>query len=95
MSPCIVIICLYIFQLDAQVTEFLFNLITALHISGVTTTHPQEHKANASTASGNHNTVLLSAAILENLELIWLCCRWRTPPTTQPNQFQLFHDSSR
>jgi hypothetical protein len=41
--------------------SFLFNLITALHVSGVTTTHPQEHKATASTASGKHYTVLLSA----------------------------------
>jgi hypothetical protein len=40
-----------------------FNLITAVHVSGVTVTHLQEHKTNASTASGNHYTVLLSAAI--------------------------------
>jgi len=59
------------FQLDAQVTElYLFNMITALHASGVTTTHPQDHKATASTESGNHYTVLLSAAIVETLELI-------------------------
>jgi len=34
---------------------------------GVVTTHPQEHKATASTASGNHYTILLrvSAAIME------------------------------
>jgi len=37
--------------------SFLFNL-TALHVSGVTITHPQEHKATASTASGNHYTVI-------------------------------------
>jgi hypothetical protein len=37
---------------------FLFNLITALHVLGVTTTHPQEHKATPSTASGNHYTVI-------------------------------------
>ena len=37
---------------------FLFNLITALHVSSVTTTHPQEHKATASAASGNHYTVI-------------------------------------
>jgi hypothetical protein len=60
--------------------SFLFNLITALHVSGVIITHPQEHKATASTASGNHYTVLLYAAIVEKLELI---------------QFQLFHDSGR
>ena len=38
--------------------SFLFNLITALHVSGVIITHPQEHKATASTASGNHYTVI-------------------------------------
>jgi len=37
----------------------------------------------------------LSAAIVEELELIWMCCGWCTPPTTHSNQFQLFHDSSR
>jgi hypothetical protein len=37
---------------------FLFNVITALHVSGVVTTHPQEHKATASTASGKHFTVI-------------------------------------
>ena len=49
--------------------SYLFKLITALHVSGVITTHPQEHKATASTASGNHYTILLSAAIMEKLEL--------------------------
>ena len=88
-------------------SQSLFNLITALHVSGVTITHLQEHKTTASTASGNRYTALLSAAIVEKLELIWVCCRWRvhpfmfkrkqinTPPATYPNQFQLFHDSSR
>jgi len=37
---------------------------------GVTITHLQEHKTNATTASGNRYTVLLSAAIVEELELI-------------------------
>jgi hypothetical protein len=50
-------------------SQSLFNLITALHFSGVTLTHLQEHKTIASTASGNHYTVLLSAAIVEKLEL--------------------------
>jgi hypothetical protein len=49
--------------------SFLFNLVTAVHVSGVTTTHPQEHKATASRASGNHYTVLLSAAIVEKFQL--------------------------
>jgi hypothetical protein len=59
-----------------QSQSFLFNLITALHVSGVITTHPQEHKATASTTSGNHYTVLLSAAIVEKLELVWVYGRW-------------------
>jgi len=36
----------------------LFNLITALHVSDVTITHLYEHKTTASTASGNHYTVI-------------------------------------
>ena len=47
----------------------LFNLIIALHVSGVTITHLQEHITTASTAYGNHYTVLLSAAIVEELKL--------------------------
>jgi len=45
----------------------LFYLTTPLHISGVTITHLQEHKTTASKESGNHYTVLLSAAIVEKL----------------------------
>ena len=41
---------------------FLFNLITALRVSGVTTTHPQEHKATASTASGSLHILLYQIA---------------------------------
>jgi len=58
-------------------SQSLFNLITAVHVSGVTITYLREHKTTVTTASGNHYTVLLSAAIVEKLELIWVCCRWR------------------
>ena len=58
---------------------FFFCLRTDVHVSGFTITHLQEHKTNVTTASGNHYTVLLSAVIVEELELM----------------FQLFHDSSR
>jgi hypothetical protein len=51
-------------------SQSLFNLIVALHVSGVTITYLQEHKTTASTASGNRYTVLLSAAIVEMLEQI-------------------------
>ena len=54
--------------------QSLFNLIVALHVSGVTITHLQEHKTTASTASGNHYTVLLSDAIVEKLERIFFDC---------------------
>jgi hypothetical protein len=47
----------------------LFYLKTALHVSGFTITHLQEHKTTVTTASGNRYTVLLSAAIVEELEL--------------------------
>jgi hypothetical protein len=50
-------------------SQTLFYLTTALYISGVTITHLQEHKTTVSTASGNRYTVLLSAAIVEGLEL--------------------------
>ena len=46
----------------------LFYLTTALHVSGVTITHLQEHKTTVTTASGNRYTVLLSVAIVEELE---------------------------
>jgi len=47
----------------------LFYLTTALHVSGVTITHLQEHKTTVTTPSGNRYTIL-SAAIVEKLELI-------------------------
>ena len=38
-------------------SQGLFNLTTALHVSGVTITHLQGHKTTAPTASGNRYTV--------------------------------------
>ena len=51
-------------------SQSLFHPTTTLHVSGVTITHLQEHKTTVTTASGNHYTVLLSAAVVEELELI-------------------------
>jgi hypothetical protein len=48
----------------------LFYLTTSLHVSGVILTYLQEHKTTVTTPSGNSYTVLLSAAIMEELELI-------------------------
>ena len=39
-------------------SQSLFNLTTALHVSGVTTTHLQEDKITVTTASGNIYTVI-------------------------------------
>ena len=43
-------------------------MTTALHVSGVTITHLQEHETTVATASGNRYTVLWSAAIVEGLD---------------------------
>jgi len=53
-----------------HMSQILFYLTIALHVSGVTITHLQEHKTTVTTASDNRYTVLLSAAIVEELELI-------------------------
>ena len=37
-------------------SQSLFNLTTALHVSDVTITHPQEHKTNVTAACGNRCT---------------------------------------
>jgi hypothetical protein len=47
-----------------HISRIKVNMIIAPHVSGVVTTHPQEHNATASTASGKHYTLLLSAAIV-------------------------------
>jgi hypothetical protein len=48
-------------------SQSLFYLTAALHVSGVTITHRQEHKT-VTTASGNRYAVLLFAAIVEDVE---------------------------
>ena len=39
-------------------SQSLFNMTTALHVSGVTITHLQEHKTCVTTASGKRYTVI-------------------------------------
>jgi hypothetical protein len=48
----------------------LIYLTTALHVSGVIITHLQEHRTTVTTASSNRYTIVLSATITEELELI-------------------------
>jgi hypothetical protein len=64
-------ILLYKSQHDAHV-QSLFYVTTALHFSGVIITHLQEHKTTVTITSGNRYTVLLSAAIVKELELIFV-----------------------
>jgi hypothetical protein len=75
-------------------TVYLY-LETALHVSGGTSTHHQEliqlHLQHLVFVT----PLLLSAAIVEELEQVGVCCGWRTPPTAHSNRFQLFHDSGR
>jgi len=40
-------------------SQSLFYLITALHVSGVTITHLQEHKTTVTTASGSYSCFVL------------------------------------
>jgi translation elongation factor EF-Tu-like GTPase len=53
-----------------HMSQSLFNLTIALHVSVVAITHFQEHKTTLTTASGNCYTVLLSAAIVEEFEQV-------------------------
>jgi hypothetical protein len=57
-------------RLKMHMLQSLFYLTIAQHISGIIVNHLQEHKTTVTTASGNRYTVLLSVAILEELELI-------------------------
>jgi hypothetical protein len=51
-------------------SQSLFYLTTALHVSDYTITHLQVHKTTVTTESGYRYTVLLSAAIVEELEQV-------------------------
>jgi hypothetical protein len=60
-----------------------------------TTTHHQERKQVYLQHLVFVTPLLPPAAIVEELEQVWVCCEWRPPPTAHSNQFQLFHDSGR
>ena len=67
-------------QQDATLHS-LFYLETALHVLGSTTTHHQERKQLYLQHLVFVTPLLLLAAIVEELELVWVCCGWCTPPT--------------
>jgi hypothetical protein len=77
-------------QQDATLHN-LFYLDTALHVSGGTTAHHQERKQLYLQHLAFVTPLLLPAAIVEELELISVCCGWRTPPTAHWNQELIHH----
>jgi len=62
-----------------------FYLETAVHISGGTSTHHQERKQLYLQHLVFIATLLPPAAFVEELQLVWVCCGWRTPPTAHSN----------
>jgi hypothetical protein len=69
-------------------TVYLY-LETALHVSGGTSTHHQERIQLYLQYLVFVTQLLLSAAIVEEVELVWVYCGWRSPPTAHSNRFQL------
>ena len=70
MGPCIVIIFYYINPNKMHMLQSLFYRTTALHVSAVTITHPQEHKQLYLQHLVFVTPLLLPAAIVEELELV-------------------------
>jgi hypothetical protein len=59
--------------------QSLFYVTIALHVSGITITHLQEHKTTVTTASGNRYTVIDRVKFLllkstYSLDLNYNCC---------------------
>jgi hypothetical protein len=85
MGTCIVSIFQYISNQMKRYTFYLY-LETALHISGGTSTHHQESIQLYLQHLVFVTPLLLSAAIVEELEPVWACCGWRTPPTAHSDR---------
>jgi len=89
MGPCIVSIFQYISKKMQRYTVYLY-LETLLHVLGGTSTHHQERIQLYLQHLVFVTPLLLSAAIVEELEPVWVCCGWRTPPTAHSNKMQLY-----
>jgi hypothetical protein len=77
MGPCIVIIFQYISN-KCNVTQFILSGNCST-FSGDTITHHQERKQLYLQHLVFVTPLLLSAAIVEELEMVWVCCGWRMP----------------
>jgi hypothetical protein len=63
-------------------------LETVLHVSGGTSTHHQERIQLYRQYLVFVTPLLLSAAIVDELEPVWVCCWWRTPQRPLPDNTQ-------
>jgi hypothetical protein len=84
MSTCIVSIFQDISKMQ-RYTVYLY-LETALHVSGGTSTHHQKRIHLYLQHLVFVTPLLLSAAIVEELEPVRMCCGWRPPPTAHSNR---------
>jgi hypothetical protein len=85
MGPCIVNVFQYISNKMQRYTIYLY-LETALHVSGGTSTHYQERIQMYLQHLVFVTPLLLSAALVEELEPVWVCCGWLRPPTAHSNR---------
>jgi hypothetical protein len=87
MDPCIVSIFQYtcISNKMQSYTVYLY-LETVLHVSGGTSAHHQERIQLYLQHLVFVTALLLSAAIVEELEPVWVCCGWRTPVLSTTGQ---------
>jgi len=69
-------------------TVYLY-LETALHVSGGTSAHHQKRIQLYVQNMVFVTPLLLSAAIVKELEQVWVCCGWRTSPTDKINRVTL------
>jgi hypothetical protein len=73
MDPCIVSL-----SNKMQSYTVYFYMETAVHVSGCTSTHHQERIQLYLQHLVFVTPLVLSAAIVEELELVRVCCGWRT-----------------
>jgi len=87
MGPCILSVFQYISNKMQRYTVYLY-LETALHVSGGTSIHHQERIQLYLQHLVFVTPLLLSAAIVEELEPVWVCFGWRTPASSSKNEYQ-------
>jgi hypothetical protein len=96
MGPCIVSIFQYISNKMQRYTVHFYPE-NALHVSGGTSTHHQGRIQLYLQHLLFVTSLMLSAAIVEELEQVFVCCGWRTPPQhtqTGSNSSTIAADSS-